>query len=539
MNKNSIGFRIRSLVTVLALSFVALSASAKGVLYVKSGASGDGSSWNNAMGNIQQAVDSAAKIGADVWVATGVYKSESSAVVSLKPNVSLYGGFAGTESSLATRDTAKNPTVLDGGGMVRVINQGNAFTAASAVEVNGFTIQNGSAQNGGGVNLLAYTTINNCILKGNKASSYGSAIYAKNATIKNSQIINNAYLSYLHYTVRLDNCVMDSCVVKNNKSYYYSAVCAENNSKVTNCEIAGNSSSYSNSYRGSYFNSAIVSNCKFVNTTAGGASVELQGSTVMTDCLFEGNKNINTNLIYVGSRNVLVENCRILDNTTNSTLLNFAGRFNRCTIQGNTSSSRIAEVGSYSSILNCLICDNVCTSSTEPFYLNDNALMSNCTVVRNETKHGYILSMRNSTLNNSIVVGNKRSANYTGILGLNGTNRISHNMLEYNSVNGNIDGSMKYAAFTDAENGDYSLSEKSYCINAGVDVTDSLDLLGKTRKQGGAVDMGAIESSHSHAPAIRLGEVVYVKPGAEGDGTSWQSAFGDIQQAIVAASTDG
>ena len=61
MNKNSIGFRIRSLVTVLALSFVALSASAKGVLYVKSGASGDGSSWNNAMGNIQQAVDSAAK----------------------------------------------------------------------------------------------------------------------------------------------------------------------------------------------------------------------------------------------------------------------------------------------------------------------------------------------------------------------------------------------------------------------------------------------------------------------------------------------
>ena len=112
-------------------------------------------------------------------------------------------------------------------------------------------------------------------------------------------------------------------------------------------------------------------------------------------------------------------------------------------------------------------------------------------------------------------------------------------MLESTFINGNIDGSMTYAAFTDAENGDYSLSANSYCINAGADVADSLDLNGNARKQGGAVDLGAIESSHAKAPVLKSGDIIYVKSGSEGDGTSWETAFGDIQQAIFAASADG
>lgn len=190
---NSIYGKSKSLWMVLAFSFVALSASAKDVFYVKSGANGDGSSWSKAFGNIQQAVDSAAKIGADVWVAKGVYKSESSAVVTLKPNVSLYGGFAGTETSLAARDTAKNPTVLDGDAKIRVINQPSEFADASAVVVDGFTIQNGVADYGGGAYLRKNSTINNCILKNNVASN-GLAVHAHNAKIKNSIICDNRSL---------------------------------------------------------------------------------------------------------------------------------------------------------------------------------------------------------------------------------------------------------------------------------------------------------------------------------------------------------
>ena len=168
---------LRSLLLVLAISFSSLSMSAKDIVYVKSGSSGDGSSWSKAFGNIQQAVDAAAKKGADVWVAKGIYKSDSSAVVFLKPKVNLYGGFAGTETSLAVRDTAKNQTVLDGNGKIRVIYQNNDFADTSSVVVDGFTIQNGYADYGGGAYLRKNTTINNCILRNNDARVYGLAVY--------------------------------------------------------------------------------------------------------------------------------------------------------------------------------------------------------------------------------------------------------------------------------------------------------------------------------------------------------------------------
>ncbi len=539
---NSFNICLRSLLLVLAISFSSLSMSAKDIVYVKSGSSGDGSSWSKAFGNIQQAVDAAAKKGADVWVSKGIYKSDSSAVVFLKPKVNLYGGFAGTETSLAVRDTAKNQTVLDGNGKIRVIYQNNDFADTSSVVVDGFTIQNGTADNGGGAYLKKNTTVSNCIIRNNKASKYGSAIYASSAVIKNCQIICNAYLNYLYYTVRLSNCVMDSCVVKNNKSYYYGAIYAESNSQISNCEIEGNGSAYyNNGYRGSYFNATKINNCKFVNTNGAGACVELANSSVMSRCLFEGNVNVDTHVISING-NSLAEDCQILSNKTTSVVLYLSnGKINRCTVRGNTTSGRILSINySSSSATNSLFCNNNSTSTNyETIYMYDRAVISNCTFVNNETKHGNFLYMSNSTLKNSILVGNKTNGNHSGFFNLGGINTIKNNMLEATFVDGNMDGSMAYAAFTDAENGDYSLSSNSYCINAGEEVSESLDLLGKARKQGGAVDMGAIESAYTKAPVLqKCGDIIYVKSGSKGDGTSWKSAFGDIQQAIFAASAD-
>ena len=537
------GMKSKSLLVVLALSFVSLSASAKGVFYVKSGANGDGSSWSKAFGNVQQAVDSAAKRGADVWVAKGVYKNGSSPVVTLKPNVSLYGGFAGTETSLAARDTAANPTVLDGNATNRVIFQESAFDSTSAVVVDGFTIQNGTADNGGGVNINANTTINNCIIKGNKSSGYGSAIYARNAKVTNSQIIGNKYLSSNHYTAFLIHSEMDDCLVKDNEGYFYAAIYGEDSTVVSNCVVEANKSYYN--YRGSCFYSSIVRNCKFINANSDGGGMELQGNTLLSNCLFEGNKIPHSSLISDGSGNVRVEDCKFLNNEVSASMLSSRGKYERCLVKGNTSSSFLFELyNTAASISNCLIYDNVCTNAStnysELIYLNAGVSMTNCTVVRNRSKNGKVVCLKKSVMKNSIVVGNKADANYGGILTMGGTNTISNNMLEATFVEGNLDGSLQYAAFTDAANGDFSLSANSYCINAGADVSATQDFLGKTRKQGGAVDMGAIESSHTTAPSfIKCGDIVYVKSGAKGNGSSWSSAFGDVQQAIFAASADG
>ncbi|MBQ0155716.1 MAG: DUF1565 domain-containing protein, partial [Bacteroidales bacterium] len=515
------------------------------IIYVKAGSDGDGSSWTSAFGEIQPAIFAASTDGKkhQIWVAAGTYYGDStlSSVVNLVSGVSLYGGFAGTETTLASRDTAKNPTILDGKSAKRVISQNYGFADSMAVVVDGFTIQNGKAASGAGAYINGNTTISNCIIKANTASSIGSAVYATNATIKKSQIFGNNYTNSLNSTVRLVGSVMDSCVVKNNKAYYNGAVYAEKNSKVSNCEFEGNSC-YNNN-RGSYFNASEVSGCKFVNSTLSASAIDLQGVSVMSDCLFEKNTNVRTSLVSVG-KDALIKECKILDNTATSELLNLNnGKAERCLVKGNNTSSRLVMISSAAaSMTNSLICNNVSTYTNDgAVYINNGASMINCTVVSNDTKCSYVVTVNNgSTLKNSIFVDNKKGNRYNGALTSGGTNAntISNNMFESTFVDGNLDGSLEYAAFIDAANGDYSLSENSYCINAGAEVSDSLDYLGNARVQSNAVDMGAFESKYTKAPVLTAGEIVYVKSGSDGDGSSWTSAFGDIQEAIFAASLD-
>ena len=511
------------------------------VVYVKQGSNGDGSSWQSAFGDVQQAIAAASTDGKthQIWVAAGTYYGDTTlpSVVNLVGGISLYGGFAGTETSLSERDAAKNLTVLDGKNAKCVISQNHDFVDTLSVVVDGFTIQNGYAAYGGGMNINANTSVVNCIIKNNVASVQGSAIYAKGAVIKNVRIVDNSYADNLSYTVWLTGCTMDSCEVKHNNTYSFCVIYADN-SKVANCEVEGNASERTDTY-GSTFKATRVDNCKFVNTDGCGASVDLIGSSVMRNCLLKGNTNVGTNIVHLSSGDALLEDCQILDNSINSVVLYSQGKVNRCQIRGNTSSSHAAAMGYGGSIYNSLVCDNVCTSDAVIVSLYDYTRMINCSVVRNETKGANVVYMFSSTLKNSIVVGNKREGSYPSIFSMRGSNTIANNMLECTFIDGNMNGSMKHAAFTDAENGDYSLSANSYCINAGENVTDTLDLFGNTRNHGGAVDLGAIESAHASAPSITCADTVYVKLGANGDGSSWDAAFGDIQQAIFAASSDG
>ena len=512
------------------------------IVYVKAGATGNGSSWQSAFGDVQQAIVAASADGKkhQVWVAKGTYYGDTtlSTVVNLVKGISLYGGFAGNETSLSARDTVLNPTILDGRDKRRVITQNYAFADSMAVVVDGFTIQKGYAAKGGGVNLVSNVTVNNCILRGNRSSESGSAIYADNSTVKNCQIVANAYTGMQFYTVCLSHCVMDSCEVRGNRCWYNSAICATDNSTVTNCSVEDNISDRGNR-RGSVFNSSKVRNCRFTNANGDGSSVELQVSSDMRDCLIEGIQNATTQVLYV-SGGSLAEDCQILGVSGRTPLITLDnGKLNRLLIKGNrVAGSLLFMAGSMASTTNCLICEN--TEMTNiPVCIHNGATMSNCTVARNSTTSSEIVTMSDANLKNSIIVGNQRNNYYGGTLGASGVNTITNNMLESTSLDGNFDGSMTYAAFTDAENGDYSLSANSYCINAGMEVSDSIDFLGNPRKQGGAVDLGAVESSYSKAPSFSCGDIVYVKAGATGNGSSWQSAFGDVQQAIVAASADG
>jgi hypothetical protein len=93
------------------------SAQAAGRCYVNDDAGGanNGTSWTDAYTSLQSAFSDSCT---EIWVAAGVYKPTTStdrnATFQLENGVSVYGGFAGTETLLSQRDPATNVTILSG-----------------------------------------------------------------------------------------------------------------------------------------------------------------------------------------------------------------------------------------------------------------------------------------------------------------------------------------------------------------------------------------------------------------------------------------
>ena len=115
MKRNLLRFAFMFLTFVLAINQV----NAKSIYYVKAGATGDGSSWSNASGNIQEMIDKASP-GDEVWIAGGTYyppkseKGRERPSFKLKVGVSMFGGFSGTEQNIEERskeDRDKNGTI--------------------------------------------------------------------------------------------------------------------------------------------------------------------------------------------------------------------------------------------------------------------------------------------------------------------------------------------------------------------------------------------------------------------------------------------
>ncbi len=132
----------------------------------------DGLSWETAFPTLQAAVDLAGG-GMEIWVAQGVYRvATGPEVVHLGPDISLYGGFTGTEPIRDARNPKTVPTVIDGQKVRRCVT-GNPSSV-----VDGFMLQNGSAEEGGGI---CTGMAVDCVFAGNWAKRGGGA-YGSNTT---------------------------------------------------------------------------------------------------------------------------------------------------------------------------------------------------------------------------------------------------------------------------------------------------------------------------------------------------------------------
>ena len=141
---------------------------------------GNGVTWASAFNALDVGL-AAAQTGDQVWVATGTYVTPSPSAppwVSsfLAPaGVSLYGGFAGTESDVSQANPAVNITILKGkiqdpagGGPVLVLRNSSATLNGFTIR-DGFAPNNGSSLRGGGGILIdgGAVTVSTCIFTNN------------------------------------------------------------------------------------------------------------------------------------------------------------------------------------------------------------------------------------------------------------------------------------------------------------------------------------------------------------------------------------
>lgn len=169
------------------------------ILYVKQTATpGNGSSWNHAMNRLDMALE-LAQAGDQIWVAEGVYKptagTDRSKSFRLKEGVSLYGGFAGYETSITQRnidahetqlsgDLAGNDNYTDADFSDVTENSYHVLIGANNATVDGFTIVGGNAtgrppdDRGGGIlNLGTSPTLNRVRFLEDRAGYMGGGMY--------------------------------------------------------------------------------------------------------------------------------------------------------------------------------------------------------------------------------------------------------------------------------------------------------------------------------------------------------------------------
>ncbi len=198
-----------------------------GIIYVSDEGEGNGSSWESATPLLEYASYLSSGGGVQVWVKAGTYYGDDTDpdnAFGISASNKVYGGFSGDEGpdfDLAQRDFASNPTILDGGGTKRVLNQANFHNAGSRAVWDGFIIQNGNSGSGAGVYLNDYTTLSNCIIRDNVSSGFGGGVYINSSSGTSQTFVKD-------------------CVITGNTASMGGGLCDRNSSVITNCHISNN-----------------------------------------------------------------------------------------------------------------------------------------------------------------------------------------------------------------------------------------------------------------------------------------------------------
>jgi predicted outer membrane repeat protein len=531
------------------------------------GGSNNGTSWVDAFTDLQGAL-AAAKSGDTIWVAGGTYKpttgTDRNATFTLKNHVEIYGGFAGSETSLSQRNVATNATILSGdigtvntagdnvyhvvtgnstsntavldgfsisggnaNGSSNLGNGGGIFITDGSPTLRNLIVENNNATNGGGIYNVtgANPTITNTTFRNNTASN-GGAIYntSSNPTLTDVTFTNNTVTSQGGAILNISsNPTLNNTTFGNNTAVTGGAIFNQSSSPIFNtATFSGNTSS---SQGGAIYNSSsntTLNGVTFAQNRAtgdtGGAIFNTSSTSNITQSIFQQNRATNGGAIYNESSN-------------NLTLTNVGFTLNIADGSNSVGGAIYNANSNNLQVTNATFSRNNAISSGGAIYqINNGGGGAITTIITNSTFSGnsaasgsalYNQSFGNnvfstsSNLRNSIIWGNGGTAivNSTGFATTTVTNSIVQGGFT-GTGNLNVD-----PLFVDAVNDDLRLQSTSPAINAGSNaslpadtrdldgdsnITEAipLDIARNPRVNGTNVDLGAFEFVQNSAPVL-------------------------------------
>jgi len=458
---------------VVLLSMTAMAEQKNGIVYVKPGGAGDGTSWANAMGDIQTAINTARADKAarkDVWVAAGDYTIGTAIVMS--DSISLYGSFAGTETAVDQRTKLTNgkpweftnSTILTANNC-RLIETASNFDMATIVD--GFILTNGNgigttlSKSGGAAVVRNNMVIQNCVIQNSTAlDGAGGGLNMTGETVKNSWIYNNRQTTNA-----------------NGGGGIYINTASGNETTVENCKIEKNSSTI----RG------------------GGINVQGVGFTYLKNLYIVNNKSEDSGTpkagaaIYANSATNTATNC-IISNNSGLTTFYIKGNVFNCTMVNNIGGAYLAEASATIELSNNIFW-GMFTDITETTSTSlSGAANANATINNNATYNPIPTDKNWKTSGNIQFSSNISNGDVTDPApGTVGSGPKFYHVTRFRGT------AAADEEILSLDSADWRIKYNSPCLNIGKTlVATNLDYLGVQRPQGhptasAQYDMGAYE----------------------------------------------
>ncbi|SFD99284.1 MBG domain-containing protein [Flavobacterium phragmitis] len=512
------------------------------ILYVKQNGNGDGTSWNSALSNLEVALTRASNINSvhtddndpkkvkKIFVAKGTYQPASGKSFIMPKNIEIYGGFD-PDNAITNLTHQRITGNLNDGSILRgnnasvIKNDGNGLTNNALL--NGFTITNGNAANGGGIyNKNVTARFENCIIRANNAATNGGAVYneSANTTWINCLIINNTAPNGASMYNNASLPTLLNATIADNTGAQGAALYNANGSSariVNTISVKNSSDIVNNASNPSYENSLIQGIGGVTGTTA---VFDANYSLSTTSAALNTGKNNPASIVLPAKD--LKGKSRIIDTTVDM------GAFERNKIQTITAAAITKKYG-----------DEPFTHGTASSGLpleytssNNNAVatIENGKIkILNVGTATITVNQPGNTAEYDAVSGSFLLTVDKGVLTVSADNKVKiQDGAKFNGF------TVSYSGFVFADTPDNSLTGTLTYGGTAVDATN----IGTNYT---IIPLGYASSKYNITytngnlriePDITLTDgTLYVKKGATGNGTSWNNALGEVRDALEIA----